>query len=100
MIASSKIGFKLKYSTRLLLTLHVYHSHSSVPYGIVKSQYKISPKPRLRVIKRYHMSKWDLTGFYPSVYIRNQLPVIKLSASATIRDMIGYFHEIYLNFSS
>ena len=28
--------------------------------------------------------------------VRNQLPVIKLSASATIRDVIGYFCEIDL----
>ena len=54
---------------------------------------------RLRVIKQYHMSEWDLTGFYPSVYIyiHNHLPVIKSSASATIRDMIGYFCEIHLH---
>ena len=29
--------------------------------------------------------------------VHNQLPVIKLSASATIRDVIGYFREIDLN---
>ena len=29
--------------------------------------------------------------------VHNQLPVIKLSASATIRDAIGYFREIDLN---
>ena len=29
--------------------------------------------------------------------VRNQLPVIKHSASATIRDVIGYFREIDLN---
>ena len=29
--------------------------------------------------------------------VRNQIPVIKLSASATIRDVIGCFHEIDLN---
>ena len=40
------------------------------------------------------MSKWDLTGFYPGIYIRNQLPVIKPPASAAKCDMIGYFCEI------
>ena len=45
------------------------------------------------------MSKWDLTGFYPSVYIHNQLPVIKPSASAARCDMIDYFSEIHLNLS-
>ena len=29
--------------------------------------------------------------------VRNQLPVIKLSASATRRDVIGYFRETDLN---
>ena len=29
--------------------------------------------------------------------VHNQLPVIELSASATIRDVIGYFREIDLN---
>ena len=29
--------------------------------------------------------------------VHNQLPVIKLSASATIRDVIGYFREIDVN---
>ena len=29
--------------------------------------------------------------------VRNQLPVIKPSASATIHDVIGYFHEIDLH---
>ena len=29
--------------------------------------------------------------------VRNQLPVIKPSATATIRDVIGYFCEIDLN---
>ena len=46
------------------------------------------------------MSKWDLIGFYPIVYIRNQLPVIKPSASTAICDMIGYFREIHLNLFS
>ena len=40
------------------------------------------------------MSKWDLTGFYPSV------PVIKPSASVAICDMIGYFREVHLNLCS
>ena len=53
-------------------------------------------KPRLRVIKRYHVSKWDLTA---SVYIRYQLPVIKPSASGATCDMIGYFRELHLNLS-
>ena len=39
----------------------------------------------------------DLTGFYPSVYMHNQLPVIKPSASAARCDMIGYFRGIHLN---
>ena len=46
------------------------------------------------------MSKWDLTGFYPSVYICNQLPVMKPSASTAICDMIGYFREVHLNLLS
>ena len=44
------------------------------------------------------MSKWDLTGFYPGLYIHNQLHVIKPSASVTIHDMIGYFPKSGLKF--
>ena len=46
----------------------------------------------MRVIKWYH----TVNGFYPSVYICNQLPVIKPSASAAMSNMIGYFCEIHL----
>ena len=43
------------------------------------------------------MISHEQMGFNSSVYIRNQLPVIKPSVSAARFDMIGYFREIHLN---
>ena len=41
------------------------------------------------------MSSRDLTS---QRTIHNQLPVVKMSASASIQDVIGYFCETGLNF--